>query len=918
MAAVSEDGGQIWKPAEEVSVAEAVETVDEGGLYVVNDEGERKATGAYYTPDYVVTYIIEETIDPLIEEIDADLREQGFERSDREYFAQFWQRVQELKILDPAMGSGHFLTKATGYLTEQVMEVVREQEIQSYDEQYIRREISKECIYGVDLNGMAVELAKLSMWLETLATDQPLAFLDHHLKEGNSLVGSDVAEVLSEDNGEDNDGQLTLTQAFAHVRQDTLEHVMDLMQDLLAYDNETLDDVKSMEELYEEIRGDSLYTRLFELANVHTAEQFGLDVPDDAYEEMASAIEDDDDWEEISERDWFASSQAMAEEEDFFHWELEYPEVFFNENGEIQRPLGFDAVVGNPPYVSSRNESFYDRGRRYFDQQFEMADYQVDLYYLFSNLASELTKEAYHWSFIIPDSWLGDVTGEAIRQWVVDQNAVKAVTLPKESIFSAGVDCLILLSKRGKRGDCATEVRTINKQLVTYERTISLPTDGSVFVVAKGADILEKVEDPSIQLNTIAKTGRGIGPYHHSKHDEETIENREYHANTQVDEAYRPELGGKNVQRYNINWPGDRWISYGEWLAEPRESDLFEDERIFCRKILSSRLCVTYTDEDWLVDQQVYVATNFEPPFTALYVAGILASSLMGYFVRTKYHEDTELFPHLRVTQFRELPIRRLSTDTGSKSESVSAPTNVDQFLNNDLSIQDVVKDVRVSDMSSRLHISELVRTIQSLNKTRGRLNLNLLDYLVGYEQQSITESGLHQPLSDRESILHKTKEELGNLRVGYASVDRETPNTVLIEATARYKPDDEDAHETDQWGYTETDYLPAFRITDLTETEANLIEHFVPVAVNEADGFANFRETATKTNSLIDRLKAIELPDVDDIADELDNYLRTKEHAEELDEKIEKTDQLIDEIVYELYGLTDEEIEIVEEAVGE
>ncbi|WP_241981532.1 hypothetical protein [Halorubrum sp. GN11_10-6_MGM] len=133
--------------------------------------------------------------------------------------------------------------------------------------------------------------------------------------------------------------------------------------------------------------------------------------------------------------------------------------------------------------------------------------------------------------------------------------------------------------------------------------------------------------------------------------------------------------------------------------------------------------------------------------------------------------------------------------------------------------------------------------------------------------------------------------------------MDRESPNTVLVEATARYKPDDEDAHETDQWGYT--------------ETEADLIEHFVPVAVDEAGGFANFRETATKTNSLIDRLKAIEVPDVDDVADDLENYLETKERAEELDAKIAKTDDLIDEIVYELYGLIDEEIEVVEEAVG-
>ncbi|MEM4782261.1 MAG: hypothetical protein QXG03_11980 [Halalkalicoccus sp.] len=90
-----------------------------------------------------------------------------------------------------------------------------------------------------------------------------------------------------------------------------------------------------------------------------------------------------------------------------------------------------------------------------------------------------------------------------------------------------------------------------------------------------------------------------------------------------------------------------------------------------------------------------------------------------------------------------------------------------------------------------------------------------------------------------------------------------------------------------------------------------------MPVAVEEAGGFANVRETATKTISSLDRLKAIELPAIDEVADDLENYLRTKERAAELDEKIEKTDELIDEIVYELYGLTEEEIEIVEEAVN-
>jgi type II restriction/modification system DNA methylase subunit YeeA len=103
-----------------------------------------------------------------------------------------------------------------------------------------------------------------------------------------------------------------------------------------------------------------------------------------------------------------------------------------------------------------------------------------------------------------------------------------------------------------------------------------------------------------------------------------------------------------------------------------------------------------------------------------------------------------------------------------------------------------------------------------------------------------------------------------------------------------------------------------------LTEQERTLIRAFVPYAVSEAGGFADFRETATKTNSVVDRLEALTLPALADIEDGLERYRETKESADELEEMIEKTDELIDQIVYRLYGLTDEEIEVVEEAVGD
>ena len=202
---------------------------------------------------------------------------------------------------------------------------------------------------------------------------------------------------------------------------------------------------------------------------------------------------------------------------------------------------------------------------------------------------------------------------------------------------------------------------------------------------------------------------------------------------------------------------------------------------------------------------------------------------------------------------------------------------------------------------------------MSELKEQKTNYNLTLLDYLGNYEDgPKLPDVGLFQP--SESNVLDATTEEYEKLRVGDVRAERDG-TSVTISATARYKPADEDDHETDTYGYTETEFVEAFTLVDCSEREAALIAAFVPVAVD--DEIAGFRENATKTNSLVDRLKAIALPDPDDVADDLRRYVETRQRADELDAKIEETDRLIDEIVYDLYDLTEEEIAIVEDAVG-
>jgi hypothetical protein len=181
-------------------------TVLPGDLYMVNESGARKAGGQYYTPKWITRFICERTLEPLVYEGEGDERR-----------IKSPEDILALNVCDPAMGSGAFLVQACRYLAERLVDswdacVEREggqvtlpfgepaSEAEGtprllpdeHDEAIIwaRRFVADNCLYGVDVNPLAVELAKMSLWLATLSQDRPFTFLDHKLKLGNSIIGA--------------------------------------------------------------------------------------------------------------------------------------------------------------------------------------------------------------------------------------------------------------------------------------------------------------------------------------------------------------------------------------------------------------------------------------------------------------------------------------------------------------------------------------------------------------------------------------------------------------------------------------------------------------------------------------------------------------------------------------------------------
>ena len=329
-----------YVPAEE----EAAE-VDQGDLLWLTDEGGRKGGGVYYTPEALVRHLVRRGVVPAFE---AHLERVAASVGDDPEAAA--SLLFEFRVLDPACGSAHFLVAVVDEIADLVarflggtpLPAVRRQlddlragagatyGIGIEDVALLRRLVLKRCVYGVDLSPMGAEIAKISLWLASFVPGLSLAYLDHNVKVGNSLIGVAGAEA-----GEDFAGD-----AIARA----IREGAPIAERLQAIADRTPDEVEESERVERELHEQMEAVR--ETLDLWVAESLGVSGARDLAWGTAHG----------DARETRRRAREVADEHHVFHWPLEFPEVFAER-------AGFDAVVGNPPWeeITVEELAFYAR-----------------------------------------------------------------------------------------------------------------------------------------------------------------------------------------------------------------------------------------------------------------------------------------------------------------------------------------------------------------------------------------------------------------------------------------------------------------------------------------------------------------------------------------------------------------------------
>ena len=714
--------------------------------------------GSFFTPGKITMYMakraVRQAVLTKVNEVmgwnDKDIVQLGMRTRDFDFSIEDRKKISNaidnLKVLDPAVGSGHFLVSVLneliaiksslrvlfdneGNLLNDIQCTVVNDEliVQTYtgDNFYYdvnkpstlriqkalfhqKQRIIENCLYGVDLNPNSVNICRLRLWIELLknayySTNEDgnkylttLPNIDINIKTGDSLVHRfDLVDKIDMRH-KDFKQYVNLVKEYKDTSDKTVK----------ADVNKKITDIKtSFLDQFRPPEATAYDEALAKLTEASGTELFDSNFDPKKFAELKKKADQAKEAYENRKGDPFYRNAL--------EWRLEFPEVLDDKGNYV----GFDIVIANPPYIFARNQSFDDKTKEYYLSHYEVDEYQANTYTLFMKLGYKLLKNNGTFAYIVPNNMLTIQSNQKIRNFLLKKSGSLVIINSLDKIFAdANVDnCLVFLKKEKSdevtvgelvKGDFQT-VGTIKKDFFGENN----PLISISMVKYKDAiNAYWKMNNAQLKVESLSNVKTGVKAYQIGKgkpaQKGEDKDDRFLHSKSKLNNLYFPYVDGNNVKRYELTWNGE-YIEYSDRLAEPRRLTNFEMPRILVRQIPSKSVYSingVYLDAHVINDLNSMVIEDITD-INPLALIGFVNSKPMTLWFLMRFDKfQRRLFPQFKVNELAEFPIPKTNKDIQNK------------IADNVRKIQDLIKNNKPYSNENTI-VDELVMTAYGLSE---------------------------------------------------------------------------------------------------------------------------------------------------------------------------------------------------------
>jgi adenine-specific DNA-methyltransferase len=685
--------------------------------------------GSFFTPGFITMYMCRETLRRAVVQKFNDANnwpcktfedlQETIEYADKEKRQQANNIINSITICDPAVGSGHFLVSALNELIsikhdlkilqyhhngqrinhkEYKVEIENDeliiQDIETEDFfkytlnqkgnikpelQYLQETLFHEketlienCLFGVDINANSVKICRLRLWIELLknayytkATNytqlETLPNIDINIKQGNSLISrfaldEDLSTTLKKSKWTIDSYKLAV-QTYRNAQSKEEKRQMEELIDKIKNDFETTVSWNNpINKKLSKLRG--------ELALLQRPDLFSADAKkktkaNTELEKLSAAINKLD-----KEKDEIQSSAIYKEA---FEWRFEFPEVLDSEG----KFLGFDVVIGNPPYGAAINkqEDIFYRTR------FQVSNYQIDTYTLFTELGINIGSKKSLLFFIIPTAWYASTYDIKFREYLIKEDILNGITICPKSTFDEAIveTCIIECEKFFK--NIEINVFALNREIINQvsKANIDASTRYNINIFSSNAEdkFFNRIKNKCSIVNDsfdviwgikVYEKGKGIPPQ-----ISEDSKTKKFHSKNKLSDTYKPLIGGSEIFPYSLTWK-EGYINYGKWIAAPRTPDWFEAiPRIVVREVTAKgKIYATIITEEIVFSNSVDGIRSKNNDTSELKILlGILNSKFASYLhLKSSANSQKDSFPKVLLQDLREFPFPKIKDNS--------------------------------------------------------------------------------------------------------------------------------------------------------------------------------------------------------------------------------------------------------------